>query len=333
MARIRVPLNNFAFGEINPSLTSRTDTPVYVSAAESVQNFFIRSEGGVVTRPGTKRIYNFTQTFDSSLTQQVRIEPFVFSDDEKYIIAFSSGKIECFRIHPTTGAITLAQTLTADVNSNAIPITNSNLTEFTFAQKGDFMFLAHTSFLCRELVRTGLTSFEVRVFSFETDVSGNRTYQPFYNFQTPGTRITSSSASSGTGRTLETSDVDGNDVAYFSSDHVGTKLLIGDAEATITAFTDSHTVTATLHDDIKVQLDIDALEAQGLDPINVSTDRYLDKDIVHPWTGEPVGLQYLADQNPMDHDNDGVTDEDSDGSGADRYDEDDDNDGRIDQFK
>ena len=262
MARIRVPLNNFAFGEINPSLTARTDTPVYVSAAESVQNFFIRSEGGVITRPGTKRIYNFTQTFDSSLTQQVRIEPFVFSDDEKYIIAFSSGKIECFRIHPTTGAITLAQTLTADVNSNAIPITNSNLTEFTFAQKGDFMFLAHTSFLCRELVRTGLTSFEVRVFSFETDVSGNRTYQPFYNFQTPGTRITSSSASSGTGRTLETSDVDGNDVAYFASDHVGTKLLIGDAEATITAFTDSHTVTATLHDDIKVQLDIDALETK-----------------------------------------------------------------------
>ena len=80
-------------------------------------------------------------------------------------------------------------------------------------------------------------------------------------------------------------------------------------------------------------LDIDALEAQGLDPINVSTDRYLDPGIVHPWTGQPVGALYLADQNPMDHDNDGVTDEDSDGSGADRYDEDDDNDGRIDQFK
>ncbi|MGB0787434.1 MAG: hypothetical protein ACPGR1_05465, partial [Candidatus Poseidoniaceae archaeon] len=80
-------------------------------------------------------------------------------------------------------------------------------------------------------------------------------------------------------------------------------------------------------------LDIDALEAQGLDPINVSSDRYLDPNIVHPWTGQIVGALYLADQNPMDHDNDGVTDEDSDGSGADRYDEDDDNDGRIDQFK
>ena len=80
-------------------------------------------------------------------------------------------------------------------------------------------------------------------------------------------------------------------------------------------------------------LDIEALEALGLDPRNVSTDRRLDENIIHPWTGEPVGAFYLADQNPMDHDNDGVTDEDSDGAGPGRYDEDDDNDARIDQFK
>ena len=80
-------------------------------------------------------------------------------------------------------------------------------------------------------------------------------------------------------------------------------------------------------------LDISALEALGLDPLNVSTDRQLDPSIVHPWTGQAVGPYYLADQNPMDHDNDGVTDEDSDGSGPGSYDEDDDNDGRIDQFK
>ena len=80
-------------------------------------------------------------------------------------------------------------------------------------------------------------------------------------------------------------------------------------------------------------IDVAALEALGLDPLNVSTDRRLDPSIVHPWTGQPVGAFYLADQNPMDHDNDGVTDEDSDGSGPGSYDEDDDNDARIDQFK
>ena len=73
--------------------------------------------------------------------------------------------------------------------------------------------------------------------------------------------------------------------------------------------------------------------SQGADPRNVSADRYVDPDTVHPWTGTPVGIGYRVDQNPMDHDNDGITDDDTDGTGPDSYDEDDDNDGRIDQFK
>ena len=53
---------------------------------------------------------------------------------------------------------------------------------------------------------------------------------------------------------------------------------------------------------------------------------------VHPWTLTEVGTGYLIDQNPFDHDNDGVPDEDIDGSGKGTYDEDDDNDARLDQF-
>ncbi len=80
-------------------------------------------------------------------------------------------------------------------------------------------------------------------------------------------------------------------------------------------------------------IDYEALELQGLDPRNVSTDRYVNSTTVHPWTEQQVGPGYLADQHPWDHDNDGVPDEDIDGSGPGSYDEDDDNDGRIDQFK
>ncbi|MFL2959830.1 MAG: hypothetical protein ACJZ5P_07310 [Candidatus Thalassarchaeaceae archaeon] len=72
--------------------------------------------------------------------------------------------------------------------------------------------------------------------------------------------------------------------------------------------------------------------SQGADPRNVSMDRYVEPTTVHPWTGTPVGVGYRVDQNPLDHDNDGITDDDTDGSGADSFDEDDDNDGRIDQF-
>lgn len=255
MPRIRVPLNNFAFGEINPSLTSRTESPVYKQAAESVKNLTIRAEGGVINRAGMKRRYNFTHTYDSSLLQQVRIEPFVFSDDEKYIIAFSNAKIECFRIMPDT-TLSLVSTVTTDVDGNAVPITNTNINQFTFSQRGDFMFLAHTSFLCRTLVRTSLTAFEMRTFEFAQSLDGNNIYQPYYNFQPSGVTL-SASATSGTGVTLTAS------ANYFTSNHVGVRLLIGETEATITAFTDAQNVTSDIHGTLKTQLDIDALQTKN----------------------------------------------------------------------
>ncbi len=69
------------------------------------------------------------------------------------------------------------------------------------------------------------------------------------------------------------------------------------------------------------------------DPMNVSMDRYVVPSTIHPLTNQPVGPNYRVDQLPFDHDNDGVPDEDTDGSASGSYDEDDDNDGRIDQFK
>ena len=42
MARVRIPLNNFSFGEVNPSLSSRTDNAVYAQSGEIVENFYIR---------------------------------------------------------------------------------------------------------------------------------------------------------------------------------------------------------------------------------------------------------------------------------------------------
>ena len=85
MARVRVPISNFQFGEISPSLVSRTDTPIYANSAKKVENFFLRNEGGLLKRFGTRRIYEFDTTVDSSITQQLRLVPFIFSDDERYI--------------------------------------------------------------------------------------------------------------------------------------------------------------------------------------------------------------------------------------------------------
>ena len=83
MQKVRVPLTNFAFGEVSPSLYSRTDSPVYNQSAQRVKNFFIRSEGGVIKRSGLQNIYQYDTTINEAKVQQCRLLPFIFSDDER----------------------------------------------------------------------------------------------------------------------------------------------------------------------------------------------------------------------------------------------------------
>jgi len=256
MARVRVPLNNFQFGEVSPSLTSRTDTKVYTNAAEEVRNFFIRSEGGLKKRTGTKRWANFgaNPAHSTDLRQSVRIEPFIFSDDEKYIIAFSNERIEIFQISPTTGDISSIQSITGQswlVNTTAAPY----LEEITFAQQGDVMFIAHQTFMVRMLTRTSLTTFTVDTFNFDESRDGNEIYQPYFPFQALGVTISSSSTGVSVASTILTTSDD-----YFTANHVGTNLLIGETRCTITAVTNATQATGTLHGPIRRQLPIDSLE-------------------------------------------------------------------------
>ena len=266
MARVRVPLNNFQFGEISPSLTSRTDTKVYTNAGEQVRNFFIRSEGGLKKRTGTKRLHNFGSnpafTALASLRQSVRIEPFIFSDDEKYIIAFSNTRIEIFQISPTDGTVSSIQSLTGQswlVNTTSA----SYLEEITFAQQGDLMFICHNTFQTRILERTSLTTFTVSTFNFDTSRDDEDIFQPYFSFQPLGMTI---EASGTTGSVTLTTSAD-----YFVSGHVGVDLLIGETRCRITGFTSATQVTATVGGTLRQQLEIDSIQTfQGSGTVRVT---------------------------------------------------------------
>jgi hypothetical protein len=73
MRKLRVPLSNFQFGEISPSLISRTDSKVYSNSAQKVENFFIRAEGGVIKRSGLSNIYEFDTTVDTSKHSNIEL--------------------------------------------------------------------------------------------------------------------------------------------------------------------------------------------------------------------------------------------------------------------
>ena len=94
MQKAKVPLTNFQFGEVSPSLISRTDTKVYNNSAQKIENFFLRAEGGVIKRAGLKKIYEFDTSIDTAKVQQHRLVPFIFSDDERYIVSLRI--IYCF---------------------------------------------------------------------------------------------------------------------------------------------------------------------------------------------------------------------------------------------
>ena len=205
MRKVRVPLTNFAFGEVSPSLISRTDAPVYNQSAQRVENFFLRSEGGVQKRSGLEHIYEFDTTVDTSKTQQTRLLPFIFSDDEQYIVSLEHQQVRVFRLDPSDGSVDLVSTITSDVDSNTLVFNDADLHKYTFAQAGDIMFVCYHDFVPQQIVRTGLTSFQVESFLFDERSDNKVVYQPYYSFQTHGTTL-DPSASTGNGITLTTSE-------------------------------------------------------------------------------------------------------------------------------
>ena len=151
-----------------------------------------------------EKYMSLTQLLIHAKRQQVRIIPFIFSDDERYIISLENAQIRCFKIDPSTGAITLVETITQDVDSVALPFADTIIDEITYAQSGDVMFLAHQTFMPLKLVRTGLDDFQVELYAFDKDADDEIIFQPYYAFHTHDVTL-DPSATTGNGINLITS--------------------------------------------------------------------------------------------------------------------------------
>lgn len=246
MQKVRVPINSFQFGEVSESLLMRTDTPVYNSSAQSLENMIVLSEGAVKKRDGLKHIYRYSGiTFDPDHPAQSHLFKFQFSDDEQYLISVEHQRVRCFLLD---GNVTLVSTITADTNADPLPFDQDYLREYNVAQYGDVMFICHPLFMPRMLIRTGLTSFEVTPFSFDQRRDGHVTYQPYNSFQATGVTIDASAASGSVN--LDTS------VPYWTPDHVGVVILYGNmSEVLITSYVSPTRVVGTVIDgNLRVRL-------------------------------------------------------------------------------
>lgn len=83
--------SSFVGGEVAPPLHARVDLQAYSSWLKTCRNFIVRPQGGVRNRPGTQLCAG---TKDD---QKISLLPFVFSQDEAYVLEFGSGYIRFYR--------------------------------------------------------------------------------------------------------------------------------------------------------------------------------------------------------------------------------------------
>lgn len=233
MQKVSVPQNSFQFGEISPSTIMRTDSPVYASSAQDLQNMIVLSSGSVKKRTGLKH-----QGTNSQTDKTVKLFPFVFDDNEEYVIAVGGAYVLCYLLN-ATGGLTLVETITQDSSGGALPFDKDYLHQYTTAHYGDVMFICHPLFAPRLLTRTSLTDFNISTFSFDVRVDNNVIYQPYTRFHSAGATLNPSKVS-GNGATLVTS------VNYFVSAHVGTVIRYQGGEISITSVQSATSATGNI---------------------------------------------------------------------------------------
>lgn len=189
---------SFSAGEISPSLAQRVDLARYATALKRCQNFFVRPTGGVSNRPGLEYCATVPGAAPSCVI------PFVFSEDEAYVLLFRAGFLQPYADGVTVGA------------PIAVPYTAADLDGLRLTQSADVMTLVHVDYMPREVRRTGASTFTCAAI---TDFEGG----PFLDENTTATTMTASAAT-GAGITITAS------ASTFNANHVGALVRLSEED-------------------------------------------------------------------------------------------------------
>lgn len=125
---------SFTSGEIAPALQARSDLVKYSTGLHLCQNFFVKSQGGVYSRPGTRFIGEIGDS-----TKRARLIPFQFNTEQTYILVFEEFTMRVVKdgafVEASPGVIyELVTTYTED-----------ELPRLAFTQSADVMTLVHVN--------------------------------------------------------------------------------------------------------------------------------------------------------------------------------------------
>ena len=177
MPTTKVSQNSFTTGVISPTLMGRVDVAKYYNALSVGENITLMPHGGCKRRAGTRPV---TKSHDVSLgykatelmfTNKIRLFPFVFNIDQKYLIAFDHDLITIIKgdekIHDLTTSL-----FTAEI-----------MKKMDIVQYGDTMIIVHPDMKPMKLVRgasetdwtlSEITFTNVPLFDFTNNYIGKR---------------------------------------------------------------------------------------------------------------------------------------------------------------
>lgn len=208
MALLRQFYTNFTAGELSPLLSSRIDSNAYKNGVKKLRNFRVLSQGGIRRRGGLRYLQEL-----SDIPYQT--EPYVYDEDEAYIILFSNARVDIVDITDPTN---IADSITG------CPWTTAMIGQLRVAQSGDTMIVVHPDMPMQTLKRTAVDTFARAAYVF--DSSDGFIHQPYYKFAAPD--VTLDPASTSTNNQTITASA-----AIFSADWVGEEIEFIDANGAV----------------------------------------------------------------------------------------------------
>ncbi len=235
--RNTTPQAQFWRGALSPRITALSDPDKTQHGLKRGTNLRILEDGALGRRPGSV----FVEHPDGESV----VFDYVTSDDDDWILAFSDGTLESFRVVDgfKTGELAGAPWGTAD------------LATLVATADGGKLYLTSESFWTQTLEFTGGV-WTINDFEFAAG-PGNSILQPYHKFEDVKDVTLAVSAYSGTGVTLTTS------TAFFVSGHVGQRLRYGFREIQITGVTNGTTATGDIIDELPPAYDVTVNDASG----------------------------------------------------------------------
>jgi hypothetical protein len=152
---------SFTSGEISPSLQSRADIVKYSTGLNLCENFFVRAQGGVYSRPG----FRFIGELDDS-SKVGRLIPFSFNTEQTYILVFEHLKMRVIK----DGGFVLAGAGPA-LYELTTPYTEAQLSRLSYTQSADVMTIVHPDHDPKNLNRIADDNWTLTTISYASTVT------------------------------------------------------------------------------------------------------------------------------------------------------------------